>query len=158
MKKNSIKIIISPKVRDHLSSHFEQDLPGSKFYCKSPKDLLEEAMSLFPKKFREAKADDDGRIRISLTFPKVIGVSNVVSVGELTDEEKSRIETVERAGKEVRSVKTERIIPTHECQIILSKKWQLITMFPGEMAPPLPDSPDIHDDYWDTHVFIETEK
>ena len=23
------------------------------------------------------------------------------------------------------------------------------------MAIPLPDSPDIHDEYWDNHVFIE---
>lgn len=112
-------------------------------------------MGLFPKAFCKAKPDDDGRIRISLTFPREIGVSNVVSVDELTDEEKSRIETIDRNGKKVRSVKTGRIIPTHKCQIILSNDWQLITMFPGEMAPPLPDSPDIHDEYWDNHIFIE---
>ena len=153
MQKNNI--YVSHEVRSHLATHFLQDLPGSKFYSESPEDLLEEAMRLFPETFREAKPDDDGRIRISLIFPKVIGVSNVVNVDELTDDEKKQIEIVERNGKKVRSVKTERIILTRECQIILSSDWQLITMFPGEMAPPLPDSPAIHDEYWDNHVFVE---
>lgn len=142
----------------HLSTHFQQDLPGSKFYCESPEVLLEKAMRMFPQVFREARPDDDGRFRISLTFPDEIGVSNVVNIKELTDEEKKRIEIIDRNGKMVRSVKTDRIIPTHDCQIILSSDWHLITMFPGEMAPPLPDSPDIHDEYWDNHVFIVTTK
>jgi len=155
MKRNKAHIIISPEVRSHLATHFQQDLPGSKFYSESPEELLEEAMRLFPETFRKAKLDDDGRIRISLAFPREIGVSNVVSIDELTDDEKMHIEVVYRNNKKVRSVKTDRIIPTHECQIILSNDWHLITVFPGEMAPPLPDSPDIHDEYWDNHVFIE---
>lgn len=155
MSKNDKTIIISSDVRKHLVTHFQQGLPGSKFYSNSPEDLLEEAMRLFPKIFHNAKPDDDGRIRISLTFPREVGVSNLVSIDELTDEEKERIEIIDRNGKKVRSVKTNRIIPTHDCQIILSQDWHLITMFPGEMAPPLPDSPDIHDDYWDNHVFVE---
>ena len=155
MRRNKPHYTISQEVHEHLALHFKQDMPGSKFYSESPEGLLEEAMRLFPEIFRKAKPDDDGRIRISLTFPREIGVSNVVSVDELTDEEKNRIEIVDRSGKKVRSVKTDRTIPTHKCQIILSNDWQLITMFPGEMAPPLPDSPDIHDEYWDNHVFIE---
>lgn len=31
----------------------------------------------------------------------------------------------------------------------------LITVYPGEAAPPLPPTPDIHDPYWDNHVFIQ---
>lgn len=150
-----IKITISAEVKNHLITHFSPDFPGSKFYSESPEKLLEEAMRMFPQVFREAKPDDDGRIRLSLTFPREIGISNVVSVDELTDDEKELIEMIDRNGKKVRSVRTDRIIPTHECQIILSHDWNLITMFPGEMAPPLPDSPDIHDEYWDNHVFLE---
>lgn len=152
MQINRIKI--SSDVRIHLASHFQQDLPGSKFYAESPEALLEKAQQTFPEAFEQAKPDADGRYRISLTFPEEIGVSNVVSIDELTDDERKRIEIVDRQGRMVRSVKTDRIIPTHECQIILSSDWQLITMFPGEMAPPLPPSPDVHDDYWDSHVFI----
>jgi len=153
----TFSIKISDEVRAHLSTHFQKDLPGSKFYAESPEDLLNMAQQLFPEIFSNAKPDADGRYRISLTFPEEIGVSNVVSIDELTDEEKGRIEIVDRQGRQVRSVKTYRVIPTHECQIILSKDWQLITMFPGEMAPSLPESPDIHDEYWDNHVFIEPE-
>ena len=154
-KKAKPKIFISPEAREHLALHFQQNLPGSKFYSESPEDLIKESMRLFPEVFCEVKPDVDGRIRVSLTFPREIGVSNVVSIDELTDKEKKRIKIVDRNGKKVRSVKSDRTIPTHECQIILSSDWQLITMFPGEMAPPLPDSPDIHDEYWDNHVFIE---
>ena len=150
-----IEIHITPEVRAHLATHFQQDVPGSKFYGQSPEELLDEAIRLFPEAFRETKPDNDGRIRISLTFPREIGVSNVVSIDSLTQEERERIEVVDRQGRKVRSVKTDWIIPTHECQIVLSTDWHLITMFPGEMAPPLPDSLDIRDEYWDNHVFIE---
>lgn len=153
----SSKIKISAEVRAHLATHFQQDLPGSKFYAESPEDLLNMAQRLFPETFSNAKPDADGRYRISLTFPNEIGVSNVVSIDELTPEEKEMIDIVDRQGRKVRSIKTDRVIPTSECQIILSEDCHLITMFPGEMAPPLPDSPDIHDDYWDNHVFIEPE-
>lgn len=149
------KIVITPDVRQHLATHFSQDLPGSKFYAKSPRELLDRAMALFPNRFHMAEPDSDGRYRISLTFPSEIGISNVVRVDELTEDEQNRIEIVNRQGRKVRLVKTDRIIPTRECQIVLSSDWHLITMFPGEMAPPLPASPDIHDDYWDNHMFIE---
>lgn len=149
------KIIISQEVRTHLATHFQRELPGSKFFCNSPEELIEMAMRFFPEKFREAKPDGDGRIRISLLFLEDIGTSNVENISELTQEEASHIEVVDRQGRKVRSVKTDRVIPTRKCQIILSSDWQLITMFPGELAPPLPTSPDIHDEYWDNHVFIE---
>ena len=152
------KIKISNDVRQHMMTHFSQDLPGSKFYAESLEALLEMVQQTFSEEFEQAKPDVDGRYRISLTFPEEIGVCNVVSLDELTEEEKSRIEIVDRQDHKVRSVKTDRAIPTHECQIILSEDWHLITMFPGEMAPPLPVSPDIHDDYWDNHVFIEPVK
>lgn len=156
-KKITKTITLGKEVREHILSHFKHGQPGSKFFAVSPEDLLDKAMTLFPEKFCKARPDDDGRIRISLTFPEEIGVSNVVRIDELTQEERDRIEIVDRQDKKVRSVKTNRIIPTTECQIILSSDWNLITMFPGEMAPPLPESPDIHDDYWDNHVFIEPE-
>lgn len=150
-----LAISISSEVRSHLASHFLPDMSGSKFFCHSPEELLNKAQALFPEKFSEAIPDSDGRIRLSLLFPEPIGTCNVVSINALTDEEKDKIETLDRQGKKVRSVKTNREIQTKECQIILSKDWHLVTMFPGELAPPLPDSPEIHDDYWDNHVFIE---
>lgn len=149
------RIRISRKVRNHLASHFGQKLPGSKFFCHSPEELLGKAQELFPEKFRDTEPDGDGRIRLSFVFPEVIGYCNVVSVSELTPEERELIQTVERQGRMVRTVRIGRRIPTPECQVILTADWHLVTMFPGEMAPPLPDSPDGHDGYWDHHVFIE---
>ena len=57
--KMSNNIYISREVHKHLASHFQQDQPGSKFYCESPEDLLEEGMRLFPGIFQEAKPDND---------------------------------------------------------------------------------------------------
>ena len=131
---------------------------GSKFYAASPEALLKKAQQLFPEQFDEAIPDEDGRIRISLVFPEVIGESNVVNIDELTQEERDKIKIVDRQGRLVRSVKTDRVIPTRECQIVLSPNNHLITMFPGKKAPSLPPSPDIHDEFWDNHVFIESEK
>lgn len=149
------KIKISNDVRQHLILHFQRQHLGSKFYGDSPESLIDMAQKIYPEVFEQAKPDTDGRYRISLIFPEEIGVTNVVSIDKLTEEEQKRIELVDRQGRMVRSVKIDRVIPTHECHVILSEDWHLITMFPGELAPPLPPSPDIHDDYWDNHVFIE---
>lgn len=154
-KTKSKKIIILNDTREHFALHFQKNFPGSKFYCESPEALIELAQQQFPNAFENAKPDIDGRYRISVTFPNVIGVSNVVSIEDLTEEEKAKIAIVDRQGKKVRSVKTNRENPTKKCHIILSSDWHLITMFPGELAPPLPDSPDIPDEFWDNHVFIE---
>lgn len=147
-------ISISSEVRKHLASHFESGTPGSKFYDDSPQAILEEAQALFPEKFESATVSDDGRIRISLDFPRNIGCSNVVSIADLTAEEKAKIELVDRHGKQVRIVRTNRVIPTSECQLVLSSDWHLITMYPGMFAPPLPASPH-ESEFWNCHVFIE---
>ena len=121
------RIRISNEVRSHLALHFQKELPGSKFFADSPDVFLNLAQQLFPKVFSSAKPDYDGRIRISLIFPNKIGISNVVHINELSDDEKRRIEIIDRDGKKVRRVKIDRIIPTNECQIILSTNWDLIT-------------------------------
>ena len=152
-----MKIKISNEVRSHIDIHFHSDLTGSKFYAKTPDALLEMALQLFPESFSSASPDADGRVRVSLCFPYDIGVSNVVHIDELSDDEKKRIIVVDRNGVKVRCAKIERIFPTKECQLIFSSSWDLITMFPGEMAPPLPISPQVHDCYWDNHVFVTTD-
>lgn len=149
-------ISISDEVKQHLALHFEPEMPGSKFYANSPQAILEEAQVLFPEKFEYAKVCDDGRIRISLNFPKYIGCCNVVNIADLTEDEKKTMELVDRHGKQVCIVRTNRVIPTSECQIVLSADWQLITMYPGMFAPPLPVHPH-ESEFWNNHVFIEPE-
>lgn len=149
------KIRISREVRRHLAPHFRADTPGSKFYAASPDELLREAEELFADRFREAMPDPDGRIRLSLRFPRFIGMSNVVAVSDLTPEEKSTIREIDRNGRYARVAQCSRVIPTDEFQIVLSPGGNLITMFPGVAAPPLPSSSDEPSPFWETHVFIQ---
>ncbi len=150
-------IHISDAVRHHISTHFDKISPGSKFYSDSPESVLELAMRLFPAKFSEAVADPDGRFRISLLFPHSIGTSNIVAVADLTPQQRERIGLVDRHGITVRAVKGVACVPTAECQLVFSSDWNLITMYPGIFAPPLPASPDEPSEFWDNHVFIANE-
>lgn len=147
-------IIVTDEVREHLSTHFRRALPGSKFFSDSPEAVLDAAMSVSPEKFQNASPDSDGRYRLSVVFPEPIGVSNIIKVSDLTPEEREKIEIVDRNGKSVRVVKTDRAALTCECQLVISSDLQLITMYPGEFAPPLPSSPDEPSEFWDNHVFI----
>ncbi len=149
------KPTIPPDTRVHIASHFDSRLPGSKFYEKSPDLILDKLLKEFPDAFIYSKPDADKRIRIQFKLSEPIGESSVVNVEELTDEERASVYMIERNGTFVRCIKTSRSIPTCYCCSIFNSKWQLITMFPGKMAPPLPTSPEIHDEYWDNHVFLE---
>lgn len=161
-----ITICLSQEVKEHLRQHFEQDTVGSKFYGESPKAVLEEAIRHFPDTFYQAHADDDGRVRLTLDFGDPIGQSRVVAINDLTVEERANIKKRTRDdGKIVRVVRSGRVFSTTLCQIVLAPNkekhrpdkpyYDLITMFPGELAPPLPDSPVIPDAYWEKHVFVE---
>jgi hypothetical protein len=156
-QKSLPQITVTQEAMQHLSSHFTSEGVGSKFYGRSPEQVIQEAKELYPKAFLNAKTDHDGRIRLSFTFPREIGTSSVIHVNELSEEEKNRIETITREGCTARQVKLNknRFVPTTKCQMVFSSDWHLITMFPGEMAPPLPASPDTQDEYWDNHVFVE---
>ncbi|MBQ9236732.1 MAG: hypothetical protein IJ183_02280 [Prevotella sp.] len=155
VKGRIVKKKITIANRDHILQHFNSQAIGSRFFANSPDEMVKEVESRFNHILQSTKPDGDGKFRLSITFPRIIGVSSVINIDELSDTEKESINVVERNGRKVRCVKTNRVNLTNECQIILSPDWQLITMFPGELAPPLPPSPDVHDEYWDNHVFIE---
>ena len=106
-------IKISNDVRSHLALHFQRNTLGSTFFFSSPEELLDKAMTMFPEKFYDAILDSDERIRISLIFPEEIGISKVVSFSKLTNEEKQNIKIIDRDGKKVRAVITDRIITTN---------------------------------------------
>lgn len=150
----SVTIQLSDEVREHVSTHFDKELPGSKFAVADIDTLLQMLLDLFPEKIKKAKPDDDGRKRLSFSFPFDIGTCNVVSVDRLSDQENETMHRMQRGTKVVRVVESERVFPTDECQLVLSGDNNVITIYPGEAAPPLPDSPDIVDPYWDKHVFI----
>lgn len=147
-------IKVTDEVREHLSAHFSQEQPGSKFFCDSPESVIKTAMLQAPEKFQNALPDSDGRYRLSVIFPEPIGVSNIISLSDLTLDERERIQIVNRNGKLVRALRTDRVITTCECQFVFSSDYHLITMYPGEFAPPLPSSLEEPSEFWDNHIFI----
>lgn len=64
-----------------------------------------------------------------------------------------------RNGCPVRTVRTSRTISTGACQLILERTgeagYALRTLFPGELAPPLPLPGQVPDPFWATHLLIE---
>lgn len=155
--KEKVKIKINDDNRLHVLPHFDNDGVGSKFFVKTPEELLEEVERRYPDQLLNAQLEADNRYKLVLNFPRNIGTCNVVSLKQLNEKQRETIRVVERHGKKVRMATVEKDIFTSQCCLICSSDWHLITMFPGELAPPLPDSPDIPDDYWDNHVFIEPE-
>ena len=129
----------------HTMRHFpgSEDV-GSVFYAKSPVELLRYAAFTFPQ----------GRKRLSFVLDKEVGLCNVVALSDLTLEEIESITEEERDGSIVKTVITNRTFHTREFQIILGDKNTVITMFPGPMAPPLPQNGE-RSEFWDNHVFIK---
>lgn len=132
---------------------------GSKFlpeFATSPRHAVEALLELFPEKFAHARADRDGRVRLSFRLDRPIGIANVISVEKLDRDERSTVREEMRGPFTVRSVRLCRRVETDECQLILQPdgdSMAFCTIFPGEPAPPLPRSGE-KSEYWDTHVFI----
>jgi hypothetical protein len=150
-----LSIFLNEETREHLRRHFGTEQSGSKFNYDSPDELFQEIVNRYPQLVQKAVFNEYGCKTVSITFPFVVGCCNVVPLDELNEEERSTLRVVKRDETLVRCALSSRIFPTHECQLILDADNNIITAYPGELAPPLPDSPDIHDDYWDNHVFIE---
>lgn len=143
--------------KGHIVRHFagSNDV-GSVFYAKSPVELLTYAASTFPHVFKTAIPDpNDGRKRLSFVSDKEVGLCNVVAITDLTTEEIESIVEEERDGYIIKTVSTNRVFPTREFQIVLGDKNTVITMFPGPMAPPLPQPGDVSI-FWENHVFIKS--
>lgn len=150
----TVSLILTDEVRVHLMRHFSDLLPGSKFSVGPPERLLQTIVDRFPETISNATVNNGCKI-VSLTFPFNIGTCNVIPLTELTPEEQSTLHLEHRGESIVRCAISSRQFPTDSCQLILDDKNQVITVYPGELAPPLPSSPDIPDPYWDKHVFIK---
>lgn len=150
-----VSVTLNDDVREHLRRHFDGDLPGSKFYFATPDELLQLVLDKFPSLIANAAPNADGIKVVSLGFDKAIGTSNVVPIDDLTAEERATLRVVPRGETLARCATSRRVFPTSECTLIIDSRGNLITAYPGQVAPPLPLSPDIPDPYWDCHVFIE---
>lgn len=150
-----LSITLCEDARIHIQRHFAAGIVGSKFIFDSPDALFQTIVDHYSQLVNDAVINEYGCKTVSITFPFVVGYSNVVSLDELNEEERSTMRFVLRGESTVRCVFSPRVFPTHDCQLILDDNNHIVTVYPGELAPPLPDSPDIHDEYWDNHVFIE---
>lgn len=143
--------------QDHLMRHFSGSGDvGSVFFAQSPQEVLAYAATSFPQVFIDATPDPkDGRKRLSFVADKNIGLCNVVQISDLTIEETKEITEEERDGHSVKTVRTKRTFPTREFHIILEEDNTVVTMFPGPMAPPLPQNGE-ESVFWNNHVFIKS--
>lgn len=149
-----IQFTITEEVQKHIERHFSEcGVAGSRFYSHSPFELLSEAAFVYPDLFKNAVLCDDGRYRISIRFQKEIGKCSVVALSSLTEDELETLQHEKRDGSDVMTVKLDREIGTDECQLIFTKDWYLVTMFPGPLAPPLPRNGEFSE-YWNTHAFM----
>ncbi len=150
-----LSIFLREDAENHLKRHFDIEMPGSKFFFDSPESLFQTIVNDYADIIRKSGCNEMGIKTVSITFPSVIGNCNVVSISDLSVSELSTLRIVPRGEALARCIASDRLVPTKECQLILDKGNNIITAYPGELAPPLPASPDIHDEYWDSHVFIE---
>ena len=146
---------------DRIDEQLEK--PGSKFYpdfAKSVSDVIDRISGARPDLFLDdtcIPCDGEMKACISVVFPFPIGTKGVVHISELSKEELSTMTTELRNGLVVRKVYVDSLSETDECQLIMRKdrdSWRVLTVYPGEFAPPLPRNGE-SDPYWDEHCFIE---
>ena len=141
---------------NHIMRHFpmRDGNIGSLFYVRTPVELLTFAATQYPQIFYDAMFDVDGRKRLSFMAEQDIGVCNIVPLNKLSQEEIDSLTLEERDGYMVKVFRTHQLFPTKEFHIILGENNTVITMFPGPMAPPLPQNEEISD-FWESHAFIK---
>lgn len=134
---------------------------GSKFFAsfaRSPQEAVRRLRQLFPDMFVNERPDADGKIRLSFRCLQPIGCLGVIEEADLTPEERLTIREERRNGCLIRTVQIARVTKTCECQLILTGNqghFYLCSLFPGELAPPLPRIGAIPVPYWTTHLFVK---
>lgn len=132
---------------------------GSKFlaeFATSPFEVLERVESDFGEAL-SAPGDADGRLRLSLTFPKPVGIDNLMPIAEVPEVLRPQLTMVERRGVAVHALRHNGALHnlTCRCNLIFDvASGAVITMFPGIMAPPLPAKSISDDPFWANHCFL----
>ena len=169
------RISYSPETLFHVLTHFETAdealrdslrragftdeaidgqlrMPGSKFlrtFALSPQEAVARLQRDFPESFTALHPGAD----------EPVGTSGLAADAELTPAERAAVRNILRNGCPVRTVRTSRTISTGACQLILERTgeagYALRTLFPGELAPPLPLPGQAPDPFWATHLLLE---
>ncbi|MFR9594006.1 MAG: hypothetical protein SNI57_05595, partial [Rikenellaceae bacterium] len=133
---------------------------GSKFYASfadSPQLVIDNLSAKFGDILVAAKWDDDCRCRMSFDLGCVVGSRNVVNVSELSQTELATIRNEQRGDFTIRVASSLRTFESSMCNLVVGggcQTPQLITMFPGLMAPPLTANI-MEDIFWSKHVFVQ---
>ncbi len=134
--------------------------PGSKFFksfATSAQTAIDRLKTLCPETFTQSVPEQDGRIRMSFRLGENIGRIGIIEDSSLSISERNTIREEERNGVIIKTVRTDRIAYTNECQLVLwtnNGHYGLCSIFPGPLAPPLPTPGTEPDPYWLTHYFI----
>lgn len=145
-------------------SHIDAQMakPGSKFYpefATSVDEIVRKMAEERPDLFAEGTVPCDSEMKayLSVEFPYPIGTRGVALLAELSEDQLATMTVESRNGLTVRKAYVDKAGETSECQLIMRKdgrSWRLLTVYPGEFAPPLPRHGE-PDPYWDVHCFIE---
>jgi len=150
-------------------------LSGSKFfpeYAKNPYELWDLIIThpAFPEYF--FRKWEKEKLVFELLYDKNkysngIGTNALINLKDLDPDETSGVEIFYRDRVALKRIMLKRIIPTWKICIIMGNEKNpfLITLFPGEYAPPLPDKENQNKQeysenmiFWNEHVFNDNFK
>lgn len=115
------------------------DLIGSKFFssfCQSPIELYDKITDRVPSKIIH---QENRNVVYSYTFEENIGYDSIIAICELSSKERKAIEIEKRNHYEVKVIRKNKRNGTKQLNVVFQKNSnEIITMFPGIYAPPLP--------------------
>jgi hypothetical protein len=136
-------------------------LTGSKFDASqvlNPEEILQ--LLDKGKQVLEVKQPNGNTAR-SVEFDKPIGTEGIVSLDELSKDEKKHIKEALRNGLHLKAVRLSELKKTNRLTYVVNSQNEIVTAFPGRYAPPLPfpempfDEKKNATEFWLNHVFVE---
>jgi hypothetical protein len=157
----SYKEILFNQGFDNITLKQECELVGSKFdasHVLNPKDIL-----LLIDKGRKVSSieQQNGNAAYTVELDYNIGNEGVISVFELTEEEKTQIKESPRGDSFLKSIKLSDYRKTNQITFVVNINKEIVSVFPGRYAPPLPfhnmtyKEKKISNEFWINHVFID---
>ena len=149
--------------KGHTIAKIQQqiELIGSKFFsnfCQSPRELYDKITDRVPSKIIH---QENGNVVYCYTFEENIGYDSIIAISELSSNEQNTIVLEKRNHYEVKVIRKNKRNATKQLNVVFRKNSnEIITMFPGIYAPPLPSEVmNIEEllratEFWEHYVFI----
>jgi hypothetical protein len=159
----AINYQLSQEAKSHLISHFSDALPGSYFdidVLPNPESVL---AHLSDKTTNQIIVQANGTEVHMYNFDMEIGFDGIEHLSKINSLD---INKFERNGHEINYGLIKRRLPrtSHLCLVvkISNQSYEVLTMFPGKYAPPMPNlnqSTQFYlqcKDFWDKHILIKS--